>query len=804
MADQIVITEKSSQAKDVRAAVGSRYGDVLAAEGHLFDLLEPEDVVPAWKRWSPILLRPEGLYGTRPAEGGNKAAKLRAIREALRSAKRVWLATDCDREGQLIGQEILEHYEYRGQVMRVLFTAQDSQTIRDAFGRAKPNSEYARLYAAAVARRQADQIYNLSLTRTATVILGQGARRVIGVGRVKTPTLAIVCKRELEIRNFVPIAYFEIVATAKVVGGQFQMRHAPQERIVRREIAQDVVKAADGFEGALTVRVEDKRQGPPKLHDLPSLQKLCGSRFGWPASKTLEVAQELYDGQGKKIITYPRAEVRYLPQSLISDVPRIVAGLRVGQSFSTIPVPEPPVIRRGASGTFYDKGLEGASHHAVIPNVNTIDKLPEVWPRLSSDEKKLFDVIARAYLAALMPDFRYRQTTATLDVRGLEFLASGRQPIDLGWRAAFPEWQPADEKGDEAQLLPPLRNGETAQLRDPKIEDKETRPPPRYNEGTLIEAMQNAWRFVDDDVLRERLKEAKGIGTPATRAEIIGGLKKQGFLIAQGKHIVPTETGLSLFGVLKQADPALVDPGVTAQLECLLDDVVVGKQEMIGAIDAVCNVAQRIIGKLKDGGAAGGPPLLGAAASGPGTFPPTPAMKRFADGLARQKGVKPPPGYKTSISICRKFLSEHAPKKTEGETPGKVAPKPPSPAQLLYAKKIAQGKGVIIPEEAKANSAAMSAWIDSNRGAKRRKRGRKARSVAPQSPARTKRSRKRKAAAAADPLAPAQPNSVAGTLLRIPYGNKEVAMKLGARYGSAGWYAPPGVDLSAFGERGWL
>ena len=501
MADQIVITEKTSQAKDVRAAVGSRYGDILPAEGHLFDLLEPEDVVPAWKRWSPILLRPEGLYGTRPAEGGNKAAKLRAIREALRTAKRVWLATDCDREGQLIGQEILEHYEYRGQVMRVLFTAQDSQTIRDAFGRAKPNAEYARLYAAAVARRQADQIYNLSLTRTATVILGQGARRVIGVGRVKTPTLAIVCKRELEIRNFVPVAYFEVVATAKVAAGQFQMRHAPQDRIVRREIAEAVANAAQGFEGALAVRVEDKRQGPPKLHDLPSLQKLCGSRFGWPASKTLEVAQELYDGQGKKIITYPRAEVRYLPQSLISDVPRIVAGLQVGQSFSAIPVPEPPVIRKGASGSFYDKGLEGASHHAVIPNVNTIDKLREVWPRLSSDEKKLFDVIARAYLAALMPDFRYRQTTATLDVRGFEFRASGRQPIDLGWRAAFPDWQPADEKGDEAQLLPPLRNGETAQLQDPKIEDKETRPPPRYNEGTLIEAMQNAWRFVDDEVL---------------------------------------------------------------------------------------------------------------------------------------------------------------------------------------------------------------------------------------------------------------------------------------------------------------
>jgi DNA topoisomerase-3 len=235
-----------------------------------------------------------------------------------------------------------------------------------------------------------------------------------------------------------------------------------------------------------------------------------------------------------------------------------------------------------------------------IPNVNTVDNLREAWPRLSVDQKKLSDVIARAYLAAVMPDFRYRQTTATLDVRGFPFRAAGRQTIDLGWRAAFPEWQPADEKGDEAQLLPALRNGEITKLENPTVEDKETRPPPRYNEGTLIEAMQNAWRFVDDDVLRERLKEAKGIGTPATRAEIIGGLKKQAFLIAQGKNIVPTETGLSLFGVLKQADPSLVDPGLTAQLECLLDEVVIGKQEMMGAIDAVCDVAQRIIGKLQE------------------------------------------------------------------------------------------------------------------------------------------------------------------------------------------------------------
>jgi DNA topoisomerase-3 len=795
MADQIVITEKTSQAKDVRSAVGSRYGDILPAEGHLLDLMEPEEAVPAWKRWSTILLRPEGLYGTRPAEGGNKAAKLKAIREALRGAKRVWLATDCDREGQLIGQEILEHYHYRGQVMRVLCTAQDPQTIRDAFDRAKPNAEYANLYAAAVARRQADQIYNLSLTRTATVMLGKGARRVIGVGRVKTPTLAIVCKRELEIRAFVPQAYFEVIAVADVARGQFQMRHAPTERIVKHERAQEIVDAAQGFAGALAVRIEDKRQGPPKLHDLPSLQKLCGSRFGWSASKTLEVAQELYDGQGKKIITYPRAEVRYLPESLISDVPRIVAGLRVGQSFGAIPVPDPPIIRRGASGGFHDKGLEGASHHAVIPNVNTVDKLRAIWPRLSLDEKKLFDVIARAYLASLMPDFRYRQTTATLDVKGFTFRAAGRQPIDLGWRAAFPDWRPADEKGDEAQWLPALQDGETARLRDAKIEDKETRPPPRYNEGSLIEAMQNAWRFVDDELLRDRLKEAKGIGTPATRAEIIGGLKKQAFLVIDGKHIVPTETGLLLFGVLKKADPALVDPGVTAQLEYLLDDVVVGKQEMVGAIDAVCEVALRIIGKLTEGGADGGPlPLGGPNGAGSDGHPPTTAMKRYADSLARQKRLRPPVGYDTSISICRAFLNEHAAKKADGDVPEADVP-----ARTRIASTTRKGED--ITDIAKVGSSGKSRSFNAKRAAPHTRRGHKAvvETASPTNPPKKRRTGKREAS----PSGFAQSASVSHTPLNIPYGNKEIAMKLGARYGAGGWYAPPGIDLSVFRERGW-
>ena len=543
MTDQMVITEKSSQAKDVRAAVGSRYGAILAAEGHLLELCEPEDVNPGWKRWSAVLLKPDGLYGMKPATGGNKAAKLKAIAKALRTAGRVWLATDCDREGQLIGQEILEHCRYRGEVLRVMFTAQDPQSIREAFARARPNREHARLYDAAVARRQADQIYNLSLTRTATVTLGRGARAVIGVGRVKTPTLAIACRRELEIRDFVPVRYFEVVADAHAGDGVFRMRYAPKERMVERERAQAVVEAARGFEGALRVRVESRRQRPPRLHDLPSLQKLASARFGWPASKTLEVAQELYDGAGKKILTYPRAEVRYLPESAIADVAAIVEGLCAGRSYAELAVPSPPVIRRGRNGAFHDKGLEGASHHAVVPNVNTIGDLRSVWPRLSKDEKRLFDVVARSYLASVMPDYRYRQTTVTMEVVGHEFRATGRQPIEAGWRGAFPHWRPEEEKGEAAQALPAVRDGQVARLQDPMIEDKETRAPPRYKEGTLIEAMQNAWRFVDDEALRERLREAKGIGTPATRAEIISGLKRQGVPDGAGAEHRADRTG---------------------------------------------------------------------------------------------------------------------------------------------------------------------------------------------------------------------------------------------------------------------
>lgn len=606
----LIITEKTSQAKDVRAAVGDRYGRVLPAEGHLLRLAEPEDVNPAWRRWGPVLLKPDGLFPTRPDSGGNKPAKFKAIADALKSCDEVILATDCDREGQLIGQEILEHLGFRGAVKRALFTAQDPKTIRDAFQRLKPNAEMQPLYKAAVARRQADQIFNLSLTRTATTtLLAPGVRGVIGVGRVKTPTLAIVCLREIEIRDFKPEDYFEIAVAATVAGGRFVMRHAPsaKDRIKDKGRAAAVAAAAAGYAGSLSVTVENRRQGPPKLFDLPALQKTCGQRWGWTADKTLSVAQELYDGDGKKLITYPRAEARYLSENQIADVPTIVGALTRLRGFAHLDVAQ-PVIRRGRAGHFCDRALEGVSHHAVVPNVNVMDDVESRLGRLSEDEKRLFGLICRSYLAAVLPDFEYRRTAAAMTVPvcggpSADFRAVGRIPLKPGWRAVYTgaeQQNGGDPDADNLQELPPLTDGETATLSEPRIEAKRTQPPPRYNEGTLVDAMQNAWRFVGDPPLRERLKEAKGIGTPATRADVIKGLRRQNLLGADGKSLIPTPAGLELFERLRAAAPALVDPGTTAVWEMRLDDVTTGRADFRAVIDGIAGEAGRLIGALLD------------------------------------------------------------------------------------------------------------------------------------------------------------------------------------------------------------
>jgi DNA topoisomerase III len=729
----LIITEKTSQARDLRSALGDRFGQVLPAEGHLLRLAEPHEVEPSWKSWACVLLKPDGLYPTKSATEGNKPAKLKAIAAALERCDRVILATDCDREGQLIGQEILEHLRYRGNVQRALFTAQDPKSLRQAFDKLKPNRELRSLYEAAVARQQADQIFNLSLTRTATrTLLARDVKGVIGIGRVKTPTLAIVCMRETEIRDFRVEDYFEIVATAKVEDGTFPMRHAPpsKARIRDRAVAEAIAKAAAEHTGPLAVSVEHRRQAPPRLFDLPSLQKTCGQRWGWTADKTLSISQAIYDGEGKKLITYPRAEARHLAENQIADVPAIVTALTQLRGFAHLQI-DRPVIRRGKSGHFCDKALEGVSHHAIVPNVNVMDDLQTRIARLSDDEKRLFALICRSYLAAIMLDFEYRQTVVTMKVpvpeRGAaaaaEFRAVGHIPLVQGWKAAFgaadPEPGREKEREDGAeQTLPQLVDGQQATLTQPRVQAKQTQPPPRYNEGTLVDAMQNAWRFVKDEALRERLKEAKGIGTPATRAEIITGLKRQNLLAADGKLVVPTPAGLQLFELLRAAAPTLVDPGTTAVWEMRLDDVVVGKADFRAVINEIADEADRLITILRRhngntvnlsqpvsvSGRRGRPKVERKSRAGgratatsdvakpkgertrraknashqqldePTDYrrpkrkrpkssrptPPTARMVAFAERLAKDKKATLPSDYANDFDICRRFLDQHA------------------------------------------------------------------------------------------------------------------------------------------------
>ncbi|HLN22905.1 MAG TPA: DNA topoisomerase, partial [Patescibacteria group bacterium] len=393
-------------------------------------------------------------------------------------------------------------------------------------------------------------------------------------------------------------------------------------RLEDRVQAEVIARAAEGWSGPLTVVTEDKRQSPPRLFDLPALQKTCSARFGWTADKTLEVAQDLYQNHGH-LLTYPRAESRYLAEAQIGDAQTLTERLSGVYGLSAIV----PVIRRGKDGVYSDKGLEGVSHHAVIPNVNgDLSKLAA----LDADGRRLFDLVAKAYLAAHHPDHLYRQTTVTALVEGYLFRATGRITTSPGWTAIYDDR--ADDEGGEAaeaeQTLPPLINGDPAQLSAAKVEAKRTKPPPRYTEGTLIQAMQESWRFIPDSRpdLRERLRDAKGIGTPATRAEVIKGLKRQDMLAAKGKLVVPSDQGMSLYKLLAEAAPRLVDPGVTALWELRLDQILLGRVTADQVIQEIAHEAEKVVAALTRRVAEGNLSLL----AGSGRF-----------GAGKQAGLSP-------------------------------------------------------------------------------------------------------------------------------------------------------------------
>lgn len=583
----LVICEKPSQARNVAIAIGSQYGDVLPCQGHLLRLEMPDEVNPAWKKWNlDILSPPKGLYAYVPDAGSGKGPRLQKIKTALRGATQVIIATDCDREGQGIGQSILEMLKFRGAVKRVMFTAEDATSLRKAFTQASANSNYEPLYQAFVARIQADQIYNLTLTRVATTHLKVPfTKGVIGVGRVKSPTLGIICRREKEILGFQPVDYFVIEIEVTNGASTVKLQHATDEkhRITDPSLASAVQTAAGKFSGPISVIREQKSKAPPRPYDLPTLEQRANTLWGWTVKKTDEIAQKLYEEH--KVTTYPRAESQYLPETMIPEAPKLFSMLTALDGYSNIGFGEAR-IRKGADGVFSDKKLEGMSHHAIIPNINCPGSFKTALDKLDADESKLFDLIARRYLACLGPDYIFNQTTISILAPMPEaaapgprkFSTSGSTPVKAGWRAAE-SGLTVDEDADETddnKTLPPFTNGEPVRAGASKVIKKTTEPPKRYTEAGLIKAMQEAWRFVDNPEQRERLKEAKGLGTPATRASILEGLKKQGQIAVSSKNLVPTVAGMLIYDVFMDVAPVVMDPAATARMEARLDDILSG------------------------------------------------------------------------------------------------------------------------------------------------------------------------------------------------------------------------------------
>lgn len=708
----LIICEKPQQARNMKDAIGSNSAyQIEPAQGHLYRLKEPEEVNPDWKVWNTDILSPaSNKYPLIEAPDQGRAPRIARIKNALKYASEVIIATDCDREGQAIGEDIINEMKYKGPVKRAMFSNEDPDTLREAIKNAKPNEAYANLYDAAVARRQADQIFNLSMTRIASLCLKpDGWPKAVGVGRVKTPTFGIVCARELEILNFVPVDYFVVSATLSSGKHTFKVTHRTtgETKILDRAKADALSQTVQKWQGSLVVKTERKRQAAERPMDLPTLQKRA-AKWGWSVKKTLEIAQTLYDEH--KISSYPRAETRYLNEILSKDAEPILNALKAlypaAQQWAE------PIIRTGKNGVFSDAGIGSASHHAIIPNVKKLSELPEIYAKLNNDERRLFDLIAHSYLAAIGPEYVYDAKTISITVPFNQekeiFATSGSTPVELGWKALYLE-ENEDEENESNDKLPPVENGSPAEVTGSNIEAKKTKAPTRFNQGDLIEEMSNAWRYVDDPAMQERLKEAKGLGTPATRDSIIASLLAQGWLTEtkSGKklQLQPTESGLEIYHVLKKHAHWLIDPGFTSQMELRLDAILDGRLSSDRVIAAIVDVATKIRDKIVEVA----PPKEREVST-----TPSEAQIALAVRIASEKGIDLPESIKTDRVACSAFINEHRPATKSKATKGKSSGTTPSEKQVAFAEQIASKKNKKIPATVLKDGKKLSEWIDKN------------------------------------------------------------------------------------------
>ncbi|WP_273526072.1 DNA topoisomerase III [Pseudomonas sp.] len=584
---RLFLCEKPSQAKDIAKVLGAnRRGDgcwqgagvsVTWCIGHLLETAPPDAYDARYKRWNladlPIVPQ-QWKMQVKP----KTASQFKAVKRLLGECAELVIATDADREGEMIARELVEHCRYRGPIQRLWLSALDEASIRKALGALKPGSATFNLYQAALGRSRADWLIGMNMSRLFTLLGRQsGYQGVLPVGRVQTPTLRLVVDRDRSIADFVPVPFWAIDVQLLTDGIPFtaQWRAAAdacdeQGRCLKPELARDAAEAmrSAGSARLVELNTERMREAAPLPFDLGTLQEVCSKKLGLGAQETLDIAQALYETH--KLITYPRSDCGYLPLSQHAEAPAILAAL--GAADPALAALAPHLDARRRSRAWNDAKV--SAHHGIIPTVAA-----QAAARLSGKPRAVYGLIRARYLAQFLPHHEYDRTQAEFSCAGQALRAVGKRIVEPGWRRALPEaLRPA--KGREApepQALPALAANQDCAVQEVTLKDQHTQPPKPFTEGELIKAMKNVARLVDDPRLKQKLKDTTGIGTEATRAGIIQGLLERGYLSKQGKALAATPAA---FGLIDAVPRPIADPGTTAIWEQALDMVQNGEMSL--------------------------------------------------------------------------------------------------------------------------------------------------------------------------------------------------------------------------------
>jgi len=610
MSKTLVIAEKPSVGRDLARVLPGPFqrGEgilegpehvITWAVGHLVQLAEPDEYDDKFKRWRMAdlpIVPPKFKLVVRDERSRRQ---MNVVKRALGRDDVGVVVNACDagREGELIFAYLYEKAGSRLPVQRLWLSSMTKTAIEEAFSHLRPGEELRSLEDAARSRSEADWIVGMNATRAATIRLRSSFDGAVSLGRVQTPTLAILARREEEIRAFRPEPYWIVDASFAASGSRLydgRFHEGAQPRVASAAEAEAIVAACRGIEGTITkLERSTRRERAPLLYDLTSLQRDANSRFGFSARRTLAAAQRLYEEH--KALTYPRTSSRYLPSDMIPEI-RPIAAI-VGEQ------------RAYAAASTYVTGLEMlplgrvvnnekvTDHHAIIPTNAThpVDKL-------SDDDRRIYDLVVRRFLAVFHPEAVFESTRVETEVAGHVFRTHGKVMLVPGWRGVYGEEvdaEPREGEEDEGreQRLPRLEQGEAVETRDVRSEEKVTRPPRRYSEGSLLAAMETAGRLVDDEELREAMKDS-GIGTPATRAAIIERLLAVGYIERDARALVVTEKGLNVVRLL-DGHP-LTSPSLTGDWEHRLARIETGEDTRPAFMGDIVKFAESTVATLDE------------------------------------------------------------------------------------------------------------------------------------------------------------------------------------------------------------